>query len=149
MGLPALEADYLFLGPLIVARIKAEVADLQTVEHVETGEQILREQRAKVGLVMWSGDVFDTTEMGRAGAGASQLVRQRWMVAVMLNNAGQAQAARHTVAGPLLSQVHKALAGWQPEGAGRTFRRAQAGLPPQFTPTHGMYPLGFEITLAL
>jgi hypothetical protein len=148
MGLAALAADYLFVGPLVVARLAAELAPVPS-EQVETADQLVKELRAKALKVMWAGDRIETSESGRAGGGSSQLIHQRWLVALMLQNAGQKADARHTAAGPLLSQVHAALAGWVPEGANRPIRRAPAPLPPQFLPTHAMYPLGFEITLTL
>lgn len=148
MGLAALAADYLFMGPLMVARLAAQL-DLPA-EQVESAEQLTRETRSKVLKVMWAGDRFETGESGRAGAGSSQLIHQSWLVALMLQNAGQKADARHSSAGPLLSHMHRALAGWAPqEAGGRAVRRAPAPLPPQFLPTHAMYPLGFEITLTL
>jgi len=48
----------------------------------------------------------------------------------------------------LLTQLHKALAGWQPEGCARTFTRCN-GLVPDYTRASGLYPLAFEITLTL
>lgn len=149
MGLPALVADYLFIGPLIAARLAAEIADLP-VEHVETAEQLNQaDQRRRTAKVMWAGDTFEPGENGRAREGSSQIVHQRWLVALVMNHEGQKADARHTAAGPTLSAIHRALAGWQPAGAARALRRAQAPLRPSLTPTSAVYPLGFEITLAL
>jgi hypothetical protein len=149
MGLAALSADYLFLAPLIAARLEDQVPDLP-VDVCETVDQVLRaDVRQRVLMVMWAGDRFDPTETGRARGGASQIVHQRWLVVLGLNNVGKAADARHVAAGPTLSQVHRALAGWQPAGAERAFRRAGSAMQPSFTSSKAVYPLGFEITLTL
>lgn len=148
MGLPALQSDYLFLGALIKARLLAQVADMP-VETCERPEQVLEaDRRAHMLMVLWAGDRFDTGAGGRAEAGA-QLVWQRWLVCVALNNVGAAKDARHLAAGPLLSAVHQALAGWRPDGCPRPLLRANAPLAPVFTDRKAIYPLGFEIQLSL
>jgi hypothetical protein len=149
MGLPALVDDYLFIGPLIVARLAAEVADIP-VDLVERPEQVLEaDKRQRVIMVMWAGDRFVEGESGRAAGGASQALRQRWLVIFATNNVGKAAAARTQGAGPVLSSVHRALAGWTPEGAARPMQRANAPLQPTFTQAKAVYPLGFEIALTL
>lgn len=144
MGLPAVAQDYLFVGPQLVAALASLGVP---TELVESAEQLTeRDQRATVLGVMWAGDTVGDD----ARSGGSQLVHQRWLVLLMINNAGQAAAARSGRAGPLLSQVHSALAGLSVPGAGgRKLRRASANLSPQLTPTRALFPLGFEITLAL
>ena len=149
MGLPALAADYLFIGPLMKARLEDQVGDIP-VQVCETVEQVLKaDQRKRVLLLLWAGDRVDTGADGSARAGASQLLHQRWLVILGLDNVSPSPDARNVTAGPLLSKVHKALAGWTPEGAGRPMRRASAPLQPTFTPSKAVYPLGFEITLTL
>jgi hypothetical protein len=149
MGLPALEADYLFLAPLIEARLLDQVPDIP-VDVCETADQVLKaDTRQRVLMVLWAGDRIDTADGGNARAGASQLVHQRWLVMLGLKNVGRAPDARNTRAGPLLSKVHKALAGWTPDGAARAMRRTNAPLQPTFTESKAVYPLGFEITLSL
>lgn len=149
MGLPALADDYLFLGPLIQQRLVAEVADVP-VDVCETAEQVMAADRRPVVLmVMWAGDRFVESETGRAGAGASQVMYQRWLVMLALNNVGSQKDARHLRAGPLLSLTHKALAGWTPTGAARAMRRANAAMRPDITSQKAIYPMGFEISLTL
>ncbi|MBE7419831.1 MAG: hypothetical protein HS128_19165 [Ideonella sp.] len=151
MSNAALAQDYLFIGPLIEARLAAEIAGNVPVERVEQMAQARDAQdlRETVLYVMWGGDRFDGGEAGRAGAGAAQRVWQQWLVWLRVRNAGVAdKAARNTVAGPLLSAVHRALAGWMPEGALRTLQRTQ-GPAPNYQPASGLYPLAFEINLSL
>jgi hypothetical protein len=148
MGLPALAADYLFLGPLIEARLLEQVPDMP-VDVCETVQQVLQaDQRSRVLMVMWAGDRLAESEAGRASIN-SQKVHQRWLVLLALNNVARAKDARHTLAGPLLSQVHRALAGWVPEGATNPMRRANAAMRPDINAQKAIYPMGFEISLTL
>lgn len=145
MGLPALEADYLFVGPLIQARLQAELPGLP-VDVCERAEQVLAaDKRVRVAMVMWAGDLFTS----RADRAAAQAFRQRWLVCLGLNNVGAQGDARHMAAGPLLSQLHRALAGWKPEGCPNPLARASSAMAPTFTATKAIYPLGFEIPLSL
>lgn len=151
MSNPSLLADYLFIGPLIEARLAEQLGENIAVESIEQMSQVRdnAELRELVVYVMWGGDRFNTTEGGRAGAGASQQVYQRWIVWVRVRNESQADlAARNRRAGPVLSATHKALAGWMPEGGLRPFVRAQ-GPTPDYRTTSGLYPLAFEINMAL
>ncbi len=147
MGLPALKTDYLFIGPLLVSRLQTEVPDLP-VDLCERPEQVLEvDRRARVLMVMWAGDRFSTGE-GRMSDSATQVVYQRWLVVLGINNVGH-RDARNADAGRLLSSVHYAVAGWKPEGCPRALLRANSPLAPVFTKDKGLYPLGFEISLSL
>jgi hypothetical protein len=143
-----MEDDYLFVGPLLVARLAEALPDVP-VEHVERSEQVLQaDQRPMVIKVMWAGDAPTATDE-RSRTSNSQMIRQRWLVLLALNNASPLPDARSTAAGPTLSKVHKALHGFTPEGAGRHMQRAAASMAPMFTNTQAICPLGFEITLPL
>lgn len=149
MGLPALAADYLFLGPLIAERLADQVPDVP-VDVCETVQQVLAaDVRPLVLMVMWAGDRFNESETGRAGNGASQVLYQRWLVMLAMNNVGAGKDARHLRAGPVLSLTHKALAAWKPEGCVHSMRRANAPMRPEMTPQKATYPMGFEISLTL
>jgi hypothetical protein len=149
MAVPALAADYLFLAPLVAARLAERMPELP-VDICETADQVLAaDRRQRVLMVLWAGDRIDPGENARARDGASQLLHQRWLVVLALQNVARSPDARHLAAGPLLSQVHQALAGWVPEGSARAMRRANAPLQPSFTASKAVYPLGFEITLTL
>lgn len=149
MGLPALHDDYLFIGPLLQQRLLDQVPDVP-VDIIETPDQALESDRRELVLqVLWAGDAFDGGDRGNARAGASQMVQQRWLVLLAMNNVARPADARQVKAGPLLSSIHRAVAGWEPRGAQRTFRRAQSPLRPILTKAKAVYPLGFEITLNL
>lgn len=150
MSSPQVLDNYLFLQPLIAARLKDQLADDTPIEGIESltqaGDQ---DKRPRVIYVMWAGDIFDESDSGRAGRGVSQMVRQRWMVALRINNASQVdKAARNADAGRWLSRIHKALAGWVPDGLGRPFVRS-GSVAPNYTKASGLFPLGFAIQLNL
>ena len=144
--------DYLFVRGLIQARLADQEPLLATgnVSGVEDlAQAVERGLRDTTAFVLWEGDVFDTSEQGRAGAGKNQLVQQQWSVILAVRNADQNDAdARNASAGPLLAQVHKALAGWVPEGAFRPLLRVQ-GRRANYTPNVGLYPLTFALPLSL
>lgn len=153
MGLPALAADYFFVAPLLAARLLDQVPDV-VVEVCETEEQVLAaDRRERVLMLLWGGDRVEDRDTGsgkaQAGGGNSQVLHQRWLVLLGLNNVAKGKDARQIASGPLLSQVHRALAGWVPQGAVHPVRRAAATLRPKFTESKAVYPLGFEITLSL
>lgn len=151
MSVEALLTNYLFIGPLLEQRLREQIGEGIPVEGIEAMSQArdAQEKRAVVLYVMWGGDRFNTSEGGRAAGGASQLMHQRWIVFVRVENASTVNKdARSERAGPLLSAVHKAIAGWKPEGSYRTMVRTQ-GPGPDYQATSGLYPLAFEIQLAL
>lgn len=145
MGLPALLADYWFLAPLLKARLEDQVSDAP-VDVCETVEQIYAaDRREAVLLVMYAGDAI----LNAAAGGKSVRLRQRWMVLLALNNVARPMDARLVKGGPVLSRVHTALAGWTPAGCAHPFMRANAPLRPDHTQNKALYPLGFEIELAI
>lgn len=151
MGTPALANDYLFVGALIVARIREAVPaiasqDVMAIEDLAAlgGDST----RSPVAFVLWENDRFPPAEEARGGR--SQAVHQAWTVVLSVRNASQVQAdARNQMAGPLLSALHGALAGWVPPGCARPLVRAQGGKRPDYRINSGLYPLTFEILLNL
>ena len=148
----ALLADYLFLRPLIQARLAAVVPDLAepgSVVGVEELSQALeRAVTAPTAYVLWEGDNFDVSDQGRAAGGKSQALEQQWSVLLALRNASPDLDARNAAAGPLLSQIHKAISGWAPAGAFRPFKRIQ-GRRPAYSTNVGLYPLTFAMPFNL
>lgn len=141
--------DYLFLQPLIVARLSAEVADLDQVDGIE---ELATATEAKVigtrAFVLWDGETF-AGDSGRAGGGSRQIVTQTWSVLLAVRNASQVDpAARNASGGVHLSNIHKALAGWTPQGTYRPFVRTN-GRKPNYRANVALYPLTFSIDLTL
>jgi hypothetical protein len=105
---------YLMAGELIVARLRSQVRELRAVESIELIDQATEAKAVgPLGFVAYDGDEV-VEGAGRARQGASQLVRQRWLVIVALRSAAQGRAAaQHEEAGPLLSATVDALAAWE------------------------------------
>lgn len=140
MALPALTQDYLFVLPLIAARLADQVPDIP-VEVVETADQVFAaDKRAQVLMVMWGGEGI--AQLGRISA-------QRYLVLLGVQNVSPAKDARQTVAGPVMSQVHAALNGWVPRGAVNKMRRATAAMRPDIRKDKALYPMGFELELSI
>jgi hypothetical protein len=153
MSTPALLLDYLFASALLQARLRAVVPELAPAGAVEGITELAQAMERSIqgpkAFVLWEGDTFDTSPQGQALQGRAQIVRQAWTVLLGVRHAAQADLeARNSAAGPLLSAIHKAVAGWTPAGAPRPFTRAQ-GRRPQYTPNVGLYPLTFELVLHL
>lgn len=145
----ALLADYLFVGPQIIARLANQIPELP-VEGIEDLAQVGAEDaRPQVAFVLWDGDRFDVGPNGSRLAGSAQLLVQTWTVILYAKHASQLQRdARARHAGAYLSRIHAALAAFKPEGAVHALKRAN-GRAPHFTKLSGMFPLSFEIQLAL
>jgi hypothetical protein len=103
-----LEADYLFMQGVICARI--EECTLFNVRGIDSLVQATENDvRDAVVYVLYEGErIVDT-----GGKGTNLLTGQRYSALLGLANATQNdEAARNGAAGPMLSKVHKALAGW-------------------------------------
>lgn len=153
MALPALQADYLFVGAQIVERIRATVPEIapSDVMQIDEMDQADKRQAARGGVafVLWDGDAFAQAQAGQALSGGAHLVQQVWTVLLLVRNAAQQPGApRNDSAGPLLAKVHKALAGWTPPGAALPMHRTN-GRRPDYKPNSGLYPLTFSIPLHL
>ncbi|MEQ1685456.1 MAG: hypothetical protein ABL916_17570 [Burkholderiaceae bacterium] len=153
MSNQALLLDYLFAGELIRTRLREQVPGLaapDSVQGIETLAQAVEKNiTAPTVFVLWEGDLINTGEQGTAAGGRSQLMRQQWTVLLAVRNATQGdRGARNEAAGPYLSAIHKALAGWAPEGTVRPMLRAQ-GRKATYTANVGLYPLTFDLPLNL
>jgi hypothetical protein len=139
--------DYLYLQPLIAQRLREQMPNL-VAYGVQSMDQILAtELRQPVAFVLWDGERFADA----ARAGGSTISAQRWAVMLAVANANQdaQDAPLNNEAGPLMAGIHKALAGWEPEGiAGRSFKRVN-GRSPIYSPNAGIYPLTFEASINL
>lgn len=146
--------DYLFVGPKIVQRLRDQMAGLvqpMDVLHIEH----LRQAAANIGtrspviFVLWDGEGMGSGQR-EANNGAARIMHQIWTVCLYVRNASQvALDARNLEAGPLMSKIHMALAGWKPGGSIHPMHRTSPGKRPQY-PTDSMsamYPLSFSIDL--
>jgi len=140
----AAPSDYLMAGRAIIERLKTSVLELRQVLSLEEIAQLDENAIASpTAYVVYDGDEVLEAD-GRARQGASQLVRQRWMVVLAVANARQARSgdAKHAEAGPLLSLLIAALAGWLTPPFRRPLFRVSAPRV-QYGQNVALYPLMF------
>ena len=127
--------DYLEIEPLIVARLKEQIRDAQILS--SWGQPVIKETHDLPSSVM----VFleDDRPGDTVARGKNQKIEQTWLALVVVRDA-------ENEAGPLISQVLRAIAGWQPEG-GRfsVFQRVRSSFLPDYSPNGIFYfPLSFS-----
>ncbi|MCP8465193.1 hypothetical protein NK553_14670 [Pseudomonas sp. ZM23] len=109
--------DYLFLEPLLVERIRAEVPGLASVDGLPDLATLDDQRQATPCVyVIYLGDQIDTGASAQGGSRAVQFVVQHWAAVLTVYYAdaqGDGQGARR-LAGPLLGRLLKALTGWVP-----------------------------------
>ena len=126
--------NYLAAEPLIVARLKEQVADATI--HSSWGMPAIRENHDLPPSVI----VFleEDAPGAVADTGLSQKIKQTWLCLVVVKDA-------ETEAGTLISQVVRAMAGWKPVGAPfSAFTRVKSAFSPDYSPNGVFYfPLAF------
>jgi len=136
--------NYLDIENALIERLKSEVPAffdvLGWVDLPSVRDSSLPDSAA---LVIYNGDIIPVG--ASAGKGAVQKVVQRWMVVVVVRNVRDMQggADARTDAGLLITQVLKALSGWQPLPESRELVRVNAPKP-DFNDGFGYFPLAFE-----
>lgn len=151
MASPALQADYLFAGPLILERLRSQVAGVPWGDADAAAAADPKAAQPLAGFVLWDGELLAANADGQARGGASQIVDHVWTVLLRVRNAAQGRSGDGLLdhqAGPLLYAVHQALAGWSPEGALHPLRRAQAR-PPAYGTNSKLFFVSFQLRHAL
>jgi hypothetical protein len=140
-----IHSDHLFAGEQIRQRLQEKMPDLP-VDGIERMAQAGKEDlRQRAAYVMWDGERFSSVV---PSVGTVDVV-QTWLVVLHVRHASALDKdARNGMAGPLLSRLHKALAGWTPEGAFRPLQRVNGGRP-SYTAQSALYVLAFELPLGL
>lgn len=135
-------ADYLAAGPLLVARVKDQVAGLR---HVLPATEL--SAMKETGLPSPSAFViYDGDRLGDSALrGQSRVVYQRWLVVLAVRNATQGDGGQaiQDEAGPLLSSILGALQGHILSPDHRPLIRVQAPKP-GYSAAFAYYPLAFE-----
>ncbi|MBF0631111.1 MAG: hypothetical protein HQL89_09025 [Magnetococcales bacterium] len=124
--------DYLAAEPLIIARLEDQIANV-TIKSTWGMPRIQETPNLPPAvLVFLEKDISGQVHLG------NHKVEQTWLCLVMVQDA-------RLEAGPLISQVIKAMHGWRPED--RTFsafRRVPSGFAHEYSPTGVFYfPLAF------
>jgi hypothetical protein len=148
MATTALLADYLFVGPLIQARVREVVKSISAddVLQIETMEQAgPKGGMAPMVFVLWEGDRFGGASYLQARQGSAHAMDQLWTVLLHVATVSQIDlSARNDLAGRLLSEIHIALAGWTPPGCSKPLVREQ-GRAAIYKTASALYPLTFSV----
>lgn len=125
--------DYLAAEPLIVARLEDKIPDI-TIKST-WGMPKIQENFDLAPAVL----IFLEDDRPGQESGISQKVEQIWLCLVMVNDA-------QNEAGPLISQVIKAMSSWRPDDKiFSAFKRVKSNFSPDYSP-NGVYyfPLAFS-----
>lgn len=138
----SLPADYFDVAAAIVERLRERVPVLRSVRTASSLAEIpYMTPDAPAAIVCWDGDALSEP------ADCLQPLTQRWIVALTVRSARDLEGGSGVLedAGPLLSIVIDALAGFRPDvpGAGR-LRRIEAPRP-VFDAGYGLFPLAFSV----
>jgi hypothetical protein len=146
MSNPHLEANYFFAQQIMVDRLQETLPELPVrgIDSLATATD--NDVRDAVVYVLFEGERFTDD----AGNGLRNAVRQRFSAMLGVEHKRQNDdAGRNGEAGPLLSKIHKALAGFTHDSLmTRPFKRTN-GRSPIYTPGSAIYPLSFEILINL
>lgn len=107
--------DHLAVEGLLIARIGAQVQGLRAVLSAADLAGVSQTQQVTPAVhVLYAGDQVPTGEGARGWTGTPQKINQHWMAVVAVRNARTQRSgeAARSDAGPLLSQLIAALAGY-------------------------------------
>lgn len=144
-----MSADHFAVGKAIVERVRAAMPELRQVRLAASMQEIADWQPSSpAAWVVWDGDqIVDT-----AGRGQAQIVRQRWVVALIVRSAKEAETGGGVIdaAGPLLSKLIDLLMGWLPASpvGARPLERINAPAP-GYGAGYGYFPVAFAAAIPL
>ncbi|MDD3610467.1 MAG: hypothetical protein PHI49_12040 [Halothiobacillaceae bacterium] len=140
--------DHFAVGVAIRDRLAEALPALRQVRIAASLAEIADWQPVSPAVwVIWDGDRVAES----AGRGQAQLVRQRWVVALIVRSLKDAASGGGVIeaAGPLLSRLLALLMGWQPPMPGcRPLERTDAPQP-GYGAGYGYFPLAFLAPLHL
>lgn len=139
--------DYLFLEPLLVERVRAEVPGLAKVGGVPDLATVAGQQQLSPAVyLIYLGDDLSDGPPAQGGRGQVQTVTQLWAAVLALycaDSNGEGVTARRE-AGPLLGQLLKALTGWIPRADVAPLTRRQGPAEAAYADGYFYYPLVFQ-----
>lgn len=139
--------DYLFLEPLLVERVRAEVPGLARVGGVPDLAAVADRQQASPAVyLIYLGDELAAGPQAQGGQGRVQTVKQLWAAVLALycaDASGEGEGARRE-AGPLLGQLLQALTGWTPRADVTPLTRRQGPAEMAYADGYFYYPLVFQ-----
>lgn len=144
-----MSADHFAVGKAIVERLRSAMSELRQVRLAASMQEIADWQPSSPAVwVVWDGDQI----MDSAGRGQAQIVRQRWIVALIVRSAADAATGGGVIeaAGPLLSKLIELLMGWLPASpvGARPLERIEAPRP-GYGAGYGYFPVAFVAAIPL
>jgi len=136
--------DFLQTEEDIVARLKTQVTALRHVESkVDTESSAGQDSPSPAAFVEYIGSRLPQNDAAQAGEGLLQEIQLGFVVTLVVRRAGSDGAKLRKEAGPLISAVFSALAGWLPDDDGRAL--ACVGIErPSYKPNYAYFPLVFQ-----
>jgi hypothetical protein len=142
-------SDHFAAGQAIAARVREAMPELKQVRIAASLAEIADWQPASPAVwVVWDGDrVADS-----AGRGQAQIVRQRWIVALIVRSLKEAASGGGVVetAGPLIARLLTLLMGWQPPEPSGCAPLVRIDAPaPGYGAGYGYFPVAFYAAIPL
>lgn len=120
-----ISSNHLYLEPLLLQRITLQVPRLvaaggfaEMEEHLRSGTPV------PAAFVLYAGDVSGSSPGTAFG---TRKLTQQWQVVLVTHPELYGQITDQTPCGELLSDLLRALQGWQPERTTAPFRRVESG----------------------
>lgn len=144
-------ADYLAAEDAIRQRLEAEVTAARAV--LASAELASMQERGQITPalhVIYGGDTVPTGP-GQVDDGRYHVIHQRWLVIVAVRSARgqQTGTGARDEAGPLMTAVMQALAGWRPLPELGTLRRASAPGPAYSPGGYAYFPTAWDVPLIM
>lgn len=142
--------DYLMAEQAIIERLQAQLTELRAVYAVaDTATLTEAQQQTPNAQVFYHRDVVDSTPGGQRGQGRAQLVHQIFCVVLAVRNVRDVRGGTgaRNEAGPILTRIIQALAGWKPSEHHDALRRVTPPIAVAYETGFRYYPLAFDATL--
>jgi hypothetical protein len=141
-----LVTDYLFLEPVLVERIKANVQGLKAV--LTASDLAAMEEQAQIAPaahVIYLGDETGIGPGQQGTMGKTQIVTQLWAVVIAVYHADPADTSygNRRLAGPLIASLLRGLSGWTPQDTVKALTRGQP-VRTHYANGYGYYPFVFR-----
>ncbi|WP_153116025.1 phage tail terminator protein [Rhodocyclus tenuis] len=137
-------ADFLADEEAIVERLKAAVPALRHVEErVDTESAAGQDSPSPAAFVEYIGSRLPQGDGAQAGDGLLQEIQLGFMVTLVVRRAGSDGRRLRREAGPLISEIFQALAGWLPDQEGRPLSCAAINRP-AYKQNYAYFPLVFQ-----
>jgi hypothetical protein len=133
--------DALWLGPLIVAHLKAAVPELRGCYEIDEVDATAKEPpQVPAALVMLN----DLRPPGSDGQQNVATAEQDWLVMLCVRSARRNNDRANEKLGPLISKTVRAMQGWVPPGHKRGFAWRR-GARPDYGAATNFFPLVFTV----